>query len=142
MIICGMFCSLLFLGQAFTIMIVYVWARRNPLVRINFFGLLNFQVSLCFVFFFFQECLLKMINLLHWPNTYLCLNNLKFVIFWYDHRHHIFLGQFSVLEYFWVIPYLLTWLGLQLVIFTSSLRTSFHKNQVELEFWRHHGSCK
>ncbi|MCL4133381.1 UNVERIFIED_CONTAM: hypothetical protein GTU68_012181, partial [Idotea baltica] len=43
MIICGMFCSLLFLGQAFTIMIVYVWARRNPLVRINFFGLMNFH---------------------------------------------------------------------------------------------------
>lgn len=32
-----------FLGQAFTIMLVYVWARRNPLVRMNFFGLLTFQ---------------------------------------------------------------------------------------------------
>ncbi|KAG7163749.1 Derlin-2-like [Homarus americanus] len=40
---CAMFCSLLFLGQAFTIMLVYVWARRNPFVRMNFFGLLNFQ---------------------------------------------------------------------------------------------------
>lgn len=39
------FVNLLFLGQAFTIMLVYVWARRNPYVRINFFGLLNFQVS-------------------------------------------------------------------------------------------------
>ncbi|KAK3856693.1 hypothetical protein Pcinc_019312 [Petrolisthes cinctipes] len=43
MLICAMFCSLLFLGQAFTIMLVYVWARRNPFVRMNFFGLLNFQ---------------------------------------------------------------------------------------------------
>ncbi|RXG60333.1 Derlin-2 [Armadillidium vulgare] len=43
MTICALFCSLLFLGQAFTIMIVYIWARRNPLIRINFFGLLNFQ---------------------------------------------------------------------------------------------------
>ena len=30
-------------GQAFTIMLVYVWARRNPMVRMNFFGLLTFQ---------------------------------------------------------------------------------------------------
>ncbi len=40
------FCvNLLFLGQAFTIMLVYVWARRNPYVRMNFFGLLTFQVG-------------------------------------------------------------------------------------------------
>ncbi|XP_045475973.1 derlin-2-like [Harmonia axyridis] len=43
MIIFAFFVNLLFLGQAFTIMLVYVWARRNPYVRINFFGLLNFQ---------------------------------------------------------------------------------------------------
>ncbi|TRY86842.1 hypothetical protein DNTS_028660, partial [Danionella cerebrum] len=30
-------------GQAFTIMLVYIWSRRNPNVRMNFFGLLNFQ---------------------------------------------------------------------------------------------------
>ncbi|XP_043924619.1 derlin-3 isoform X2 [Protopterus annectens] len=39
----GFFGSLFFLGQAFTIMLVYVWSRRNPFVRMNFFGLLNFQ---------------------------------------------------------------------------------------------------
>lgn len=39
----GVFVSLVFLGQAFTIMLVYVWSRRNPNVRMNFFGLLNFQ---------------------------------------------------------------------------------------------------
>lgn len=43
MMVCALFCQLLFLGQAFTIMLVYVWARRNPFVRMNFFGLLNFQ---------------------------------------------------------------------------------------------------
>ena len=32
-----------FSGQAFTIMLVYVWARRNPFVRMNFFGLVTFQ---------------------------------------------------------------------------------------------------
>lgn len=36
------FVNLLFLGQAFTIMLVYVWSRRNPFIRMNFFGLLNF----------------------------------------------------------------------------------------------------
>ncbi|KAM4706887.1 derlin-3 isoform 2-T2 [Discoglossus pictus] len=39
----GLFASHLFLGQAFTIMLVYVWCRRNPFIRMNFFGLLNFQ---------------------------------------------------------------------------------------------------
>lgn len=39
----GMFVNLVFLGQAFTIMLVYIWSRRNPNVRMNFFGLLNFQ---------------------------------------------------------------------------------------------------
>lgn len=34
--------DLLFLGHAFTIMLVYVWSRRNPFVILNFFGLLNF----------------------------------------------------------------------------------------------------
>lgn len=43
MIIIALFVNLLFLGHALTIMLVYVWARRNPLVRMNFFGLLNFQ---------------------------------------------------------------------------------------------------
>ncbi|KAM9257466.1 LOW QUALITY PROTEIN: derlin-2-like [Cariama cristata] len=38
----GLF-ELVFLGQAFTIMLVYVWSRRNPYVRMNFFGLLIFQ---------------------------------------------------------------------------------------------------
>lgn len=36
------FVNLLFLGQAFTIMLVYVWSRRNPFIRMNFFGILNF----------------------------------------------------------------------------------------------------
>lgn len=43
MAICAFFVNLLFLGQAFTIMLVYVWSRRNPFIRMNFFGLLNFQ---------------------------------------------------------------------------------------------------
>ena len=40
---CYNFIYLYILGQAFTIMLVYVWARRNPMVRMNFFGLLTFQ---------------------------------------------------------------------------------------------------
>jgi len=43
MIIIALFVNLVFLGSAFTIMLVYVWSRRNPYVRLNFFGLMNFQ---------------------------------------------------------------------------------------------------
>ncbi|KAH9503873.1 Derlin-2 [Bulinus truncatus] len=43
MIIMALFVNLVFLGSAFTIMLVYVWSRRNPYVRLNFFGLMNFQ---------------------------------------------------------------------------------------------------
>ncbi|XP_043465833.1 derlin-2 [Leptopilina heterotoma] len=43
MIFLAFFVNLLFLGHAFTIMLVYVWSRRTPFVRMNFFGLLNFQ---------------------------------------------------------------------------------------------------
>ncbi|XP_013778994.1 derlin-2-like [Limulus polyphemus] len=43
MIIIALFINLLFLGQAFTIMLVYIWSRRNPYIRMNFFGLMNFQ---------------------------------------------------------------------------------------------------
>ncbi|KAL1140539.1 hypothetical protein AAG570_000469 [Ranatra chinensis] len=43
MVIFAFAVNLLFLGQAFTLMLVYVWSRRNPLIRMNFFGLLNFQ---------------------------------------------------------------------------------------------------
>uniref|UniRef100_A0A5F8HKC6 Derlin n=1 Tax=Monodelphis domestica TaxID=13616 RepID=A0A5F8HKC6_MONDO len=39
----GLLASLFFLGQAFTVMLVYVWSRRNPSLRMNFFGLLNLQ---------------------------------------------------------------------------------------------------
>ena len=39
----ALFVNLVFLGSAFTIMLVYVWSRRNPYVRMNFFGLMNFQ---------------------------------------------------------------------------------------------------
>jgi len=35
---------LLFLGHSLTTMLVYVWARRNPFVQMNFFGLLPFRV--------------------------------------------------------------------------------------------------
>ncbi|KAK2725454.1 hypothetical protein QYM36_000069 [Artemia franciscana] len=42
-LICAMFVNLLFLGHALTTMLVYVWSRRNPFVRMNFFGLLPFS---------------------------------------------------------------------------------------------------
>ena len=33
----------MFLGHAFTIMLVYVWSQRNPYVRMNFFSLFTFR---------------------------------------------------------------------------------------------------
>ncbi|XP_072271714.1 derlin-3 isoform X2 [Pyxicephalus adspersus] len=50
----GLFSRLSFLSQAFTLMLVYVWCRRNPFIRINVFGLVTLQapflpwVLLCF----------------------------------------------------------------------------------------------
>jgi len=43
MILMALFVNMVFLGQAFTIMLVYIWSRRNPYIRMNFFGLLTFQ---------------------------------------------------------------------------------------------------
>ena len=43
MTIIACFVNLVFLGQAFTIMLVYIWAKRNPYIRMNFFGMLNFN---------------------------------------------------------------------------------------------------
>lgn len=39
----GLLGSLFFLGQALTAMLVYIWSRRSPQMRVNFFGLLTFQ---------------------------------------------------------------------------------------------------
>ncbi|GFR61644.1 derlin [Elysia marginata] len=43
MVVMALFVNLVFLGSAFTMMLVYVWSRRNPYIRLNFFGLMNFQ---------------------------------------------------------------------------------------------------
>ncbi|XP_047417272.1 derlin-3 isoform X3 [Sciurus carolinensis] len=43
MTLLGLLGSLFFLGQALMAMLVYVWSRRSPGVRVNFFGLLTFQ---------------------------------------------------------------------------------------------------
>lgn len=51
----ALFVNLVFLGQAFTIMLVYIWSRRNPYVRMNFFGLLTFKAPfLPWVLFLFS----------------------------------------------------------------------------------------
>jgi len=45
-LIIAYFANLIFLGHAFTLMLVYVWSRRNPMIRMNFFGILNFHAPL------------------------------------------------------------------------------------------------
>ncbi|KAI3383559.1 hypothetical protein SNEBB_005364 [Seison nebaliae] len=37
------FYNVFFLYNAFTIMLVYIWGRRNPQIRMNFMGLFNFR---------------------------------------------------------------------------------------------------
>lgn len=55
MIICACFVHLIFLGHAFTLMIVYVWSRRNPFVGMNFFGVFSFSAPyLPWVLLFFS----------------------------------------------------------------------------------------
>lgn len=43
MIIIAPFVKLLFLGHAFTIMLVYIWAKRNTHIQLSLFGLFNFR---------------------------------------------------------------------------------------------------
>ena len=38
-----MFTDQVFLGQSFPSMLVYVWSRRNPLLKIHFLGFLSFH---------------------------------------------------------------------------------------------------
>lgn len=42
MLIVGATLHITFLSASLTFMIIYVWARRNPLVMMNFLGFLNF----------------------------------------------------------------------------------------------------
>ena len=41
--VAALFVHMVFLGHAMTIMLVYVWSRRNPHIRMNFFGILTFN---------------------------------------------------------------------------------------------------
>ena len=42
--ISALFVNIIFLGNALNLMFVYLWARRNPFIRMTFFGVINFQV--------------------------------------------------------------------------------------------------
>lgn len=41
----GPYVNVYFLGSSLTFMLVYLWGRRNPMVRMNFLGLWNFQAD-------------------------------------------------------------------------------------------------
>ncbi|XP_056447720.1 derlin-3-like isoform X2 [Gadus chalcogrammus] len=43
MTVMGVFTDQVFLGQSFPSMLVYVWSRRNPLLKIHFLGFLSFH---------------------------------------------------------------------------------------------------
>jgi Derlin-2/3 len=56
--IIGPYVKLYFLSSALTFMMVYVWARRNPYVRMSFLGLFNFNAPyLPWVLLVFSLCL-------------------------------------------------------------------------------------
>ncbi|XP_068127662.1 derlin-3 isoform X2 [Hyperolius riggenbachi] len=42
----GLFSSLTFFSQAFTHMLVYIWCRRNPSIRLNILGIITLQAPL------------------------------------------------------------------------------------------------
>jgi len=42
--IAAFFVNIIFLGNALNLMFAYLWARRNPYIRMTFFGVINFQV--------------------------------------------------------------------------------------------------
>jgi Derlin-2/3 len=44
MIIMALFVNIVFLGSALTIMLVYVWSRRNPFVRFALKKLINMVI--------------------------------------------------------------------------------------------------
>lgn len=50
----ALFVNVIFLGNALNTMFVYVWARRNPYIRMAFFGILNFQVCIYTTFMVFE----------------------------------------------------------------------------------------
>jgi len=41
--IAAFFVNIIFLGNALNLMFAYLWARRNPYIRMTFFGVINFQ---------------------------------------------------------------------------------------------------
>ncbi|CAJ0581176.1 unnamed protein product, partial [Mesorhabditis spiculigera] len=58
MTMCGIFLQIQFHGHAFTMMLVYIWSRRNPHIRMNFFAALTFNAPyLPWVLLFFSVLL-------------------------------------------------------------------------------------
>ncbi|CAH8490338.1 unnamed protein product [Heterobilharzia americana] len=54
-VIIALFVNMLFLSHVLTMMLVYVWSRRNPHVRLNIFGILEVNAPyLPWVFFAFS----------------------------------------------------------------------------------------
>ncbi|KAH8854284.1 Derlin-2 isoform 1 [Schistosoma japonicum] len=54
-LIIAFFVNMLFLSHVLTMMLVYVWSRRNPLVRLNIFGIIEVNAPyLPWVFFAFS----------------------------------------------------------------------------------------
>ena len=84
----ALFVNIIFLGNALNLMFVYLWARRNPFIRMTFFGVINFQVQ-------------KMTQSLHGrfkirPKNIFLLKNEVF-----DQKIYFFLKCFAQKNIFW-----------------------------------------
>lgn len=80
----GLFVNLLFLGQAFTLMLVYVWSRRNPFVRMNFFGVMNFQVRIDMIMMMWNDYLPYLLQAPYLPWVLLCCSMILGNTIWVD----------------------------------------------------------
>lgn len=136
----GTFVSLVFLGQAFTIMLVYVWSRRNPNVRMNFFGLLNFQAPfLPWVLMGFSLLLGNSI-IVDLLGTYHCQN---YLVLWWNAKNQgevVWLAV-SSMKHNLILYQIFLEVSL-LVMSTSFWRMFSPTSQVVEGGWRPHLSCK
>ncbi|TNN05642.1 Derlin-2 isoform 3 [Schistosoma japonicum] len=94
-LIIAFFVNMLFLSHVLTMMLVYVWSRRNPLVRLNIFGIIEVNAPyLPWVFFAFSFLLGNnmMVDLIEdvYPNQvngFRILRTPEFMKYLFNRRH-------------------------------------------------------
>lgn len=117
MIVMALFVNIVFLGSALTIMLVYVWSRRNPFVRFvegERDRSTRFDSS-------FSEWIFSV---------------------WWIFKLLIYRGYFLHFRFFWEIQWSSIWWGSLLDTFIISWKMFFPVNRVVFVSWRHLDSCE